>query len=786
MKRLIKKAMRDLFRDRRRALFSLTAILIGTMSFGITTFSYKIISRELVAVYDAINPASGSIMVDTVDDKLTALTDDFTEIASYEQKAYHNLRVQTGENEWKVLELFAAEDFSRLNINKITSEKGSFWPGSGEALIERDAAKVAGIGIGGRLMIALPDQSVKELTVTGIVADISRHPATAHDTVYAYLSYEGLRNLGLTGNKIDFIITGDPYDRERILTVSNNYIKLLEANGYTVSDLEVSDTPGVSMHLEEYESALFLLQIFSCVTLLFGGMIMSSLITSIVSAETRQIGILKGIGAGSGKITGAYLTAFFILIAGITVASTGLSTLLAGRVSAVLMGIGNMHPADTSVPWYFYALDLALSLTVPMAMAFFPIRRGISISVKDALNDYGLGVGEIGRSLPAPPFLSRPVLLSLRNAVHKKRRFILNAALLSVAGASFVAVITAMISIQNTLTANLDSWKFDYHYYTNQLYNENELADIMTKIPNVTVYENWGSSNGILVHDNGERTATYPILSPPDGSRMLAPDLLAGRWISGGNTKEIVVSHKFFLAEPDYQIGDRLKLQIGSAPVEFIIVGAIKDFGQTTVYMSEGDFEKYVPAENQLRNIKLKLAVTGRRRLVYQTTEAALKEQGVLILQSQSKTDLTAIAAGHYAVTLQTFLFVTWMLIIVAGFGLAAAMNVQTSERTKEIGIMKSMGATSKQIIRIITAESILIALTGWCGAVMLGTPLGFAGVYVFGNFILKTPLQFSISALLAANMIWFLLTIAVGYSASRSCARRAARISIRRSLEHT
>lgn len=785
MKRLIKKAMRDLFRDRRRALFSLTAILIGTMSFGITTFSYKIISRELVAVYDAINPASGSIMVDKVDDKLIALTEDFAEIAGYEQKAYYKLRVQTGENEWKVLELFAAEDFSKLNINKITSEEGSFRPGSGEALIERDAVKVAGAGIGDRLMIALPDQSVQELTITGIVADISRHPAAAHDTVYAYLSYEGLRNLGLTGNKIDYIITGDPYDRERILTVSNNYIKLLEENGYIVSDLEVSDTPGVSMHLEEYESALFLLQIFSCVTLLFGGMIMSSLITSIVSAETRQIGILKGIGAGSGKITGAYLTAFFILIAGVTAASIGLSTLLAGRVSAVLMGIGNMHPADTSVPHCLYAMDLALSLTVPMAMAFFPIRRGISISVKDALNDYGVRLGETGRNLPAPPFLSRPVLLSLRNAVLKKRRFILNAAILSVAGASFVAVITAMISIQNTLTANLDSWKFDYHYFTNQLYNKNELTDIMAKIPNVTAFENWGSSNGILVHDNGERTATYPILSPPDGSLMLEPDLLAGRWISGENINEIVVSHKFFLAEPDYQIGDRLKLQIGSTLAEFVIVGAIKDFGQVTVYMNEGGFEKYVPPEQQLSNVKLKLAAAGRRRLVYKTTEAALKEQGVLILQSQSKTDLNAVAAGHYAVTLQTFLFVTCMLIIVAGFGLAAAMNVQTSERTKEIGIMKSMGATSKQIMRIITSESILIALTGWCGAVMLGTPLGLAGVYVFGHIILKTPLQFSFSALFTAYMIWFLLTIAVGYSASRSCAKRAARISIKRSLEY-
>lgn len=784
MNRLIKKSFRDLFQDKRRAVFSLMAILIGTMAFGIITFSHEIISRELVRVYDSINPASGSIIVDRIDERLIALTDSFEGIAAFEQKAYVELQVYTEKEQQKKLELFAADDFGNLQINKITSEKGSFQPGPGEVLIERDAVKVSGAGIGDSLTISLSDEHTVDVTITGIVADIGLHPAAAHNTVYLYISYGTLAEMGLTGNKIDYTVTGDPYDKERILTVSNDYIRLLEEHGYTVSDLEVSDTPGVSMHLEEYQAALFLLQIFSFVTLLFGCMIMSSLITSIVSAQTRQIGVLKGIGAGTGTIIRAYMTAFFILIAGVSAVSILLSVLLAGSVSSALMSLGNMQPSDTSVPWYLYGIYIGLSLIVPMAIAFLPIRRGVSISVKDALNDYGVSIEGCRLRLPEPKFLSRPILLSLRNVLRKKGRFFLNAATLSVTGACFVSVLTAMISVQTTLTKNLDSWKFDYHYYTNERYEDSELDSIINEVPGVTAHENWGSSKGILVHDNGELVGTYPILAPPDDTLMLAPELTEGRWINHEKANEIVVSHKFFISEPGYRIGDRVTMQTGNSTQEFVIVGAMKDFGQTSVYMSRNGFQKYVPMENRLSNIKLKLDMAGRRKQIYKKTEAALKEQGVLILQSQNKSDLNAIAAGHYAVTLQTFLFVICMLILISTFGLAATMNLQTSERTKEISIMKAMGAAKKQIIQIITAESILIAVISWCCSVFLSPPLAVAGVSVFGSIILKTPLNFSVLALFAANLIWLVLTFTAGYYASRSCAKRAADLSIRKGLE--
>lgn len=784
MKRLFKKVMRDLFQDKRRAFFSFLAILIGMVSFGIIAFSYQIINRELVHVYEEINPASGSIIVNQVDDNLIALTEKFEGIASFEQKSYNQLQVHTQKKGTKPLELFSAQDFSALRINQITSESGSFSPKEGEVLIERDALKVGGVGIGDQLTFLLPDGTQKELTITGIVADIGLHPASIHDTVYAYVSFKTLQEMGLAGNKIDYMITGERYDRERILTISNDYIKVLEDNGYVVSNLEVSATPGLSMHLEEYESALFLLQIFSFVTFLFGCMIMSSLITSIIAGQTRQIGILKGIGASTEKIMGAYMLAFFVLIAVIGGLSLLLTRLFAGGVSSFLMGIGNMRPAEVSVPVYLYIVYSALTLLVPMIIAYIPIRRGVTISVKDALSFYGVSTDDCHVTLPEPKFLSRPVVLSLRNALRRKKRFYLNITILSIAGALFVAVVTAMISTQTTLSKNLDSWKFDYHYLTNSNYETEELAAIMAAIPSVTAYENWGSSKGMVSQDNGDIVSSYPIVSPQDSSNMITPEILEGRWLTDEDTNAIVVSHKFLASESRYQIGDTVTLLIGNQVSDFAIVGSMKDFGTTTIYISQKGYQQYVPDDNQLSNIKLNLKMDGRRKTVYKATEADLKAQGVLMLQIQSKKDLSAIASGHYAVTLQTFLFIIVMLVIVSGFGLAATMNVQTSERTKEIGIMKAMGADKKQITKIVTFEGQMIALISWGVSVILGIPLGIVSVMIFGNKILEIPLQFNVPSLLISYLIWLALTLVIGYYASRGCAKSASQMSIRDSLE--
>jgi putative ABC transport system permease protein len=210
----------------------------------------------------------------------------------------------------------------------------------------------------------------------------------------------------------------------------------------------------------------------------------------------------------------------------------------------------------------------------------------------------------------------------------------------------------------------------------------------------------------------------------------------------------------------------------------------MKNFGETSLFISEAAFQQFVPEADRMSNIKVSLDMAdGRSRAIYEETDAAIREVGIRAMQTQSKTELVEVASNHLTATMQTFWLIILMLIVISGFGLTATMNMQTSERTREIGIMKAMGAAKKQIAGIVTSESVLIALTSWCMAVLLGIPLGVFSVYAFGDQILDTPLTFSVLPLLAAYGIWLALTLFVGYRASRSCAKRAADMSIRDTL---
>jgi len=784
MSLLYKKVLRDFLKDKHRAVLSLLAILVGSTTFGIAMFSYQIVPREINDTYRAMTPASAYIIVDQVDDMLIELTESFEDIAFFEQRAFYQFRASVGENEWAPFHLFSAENFDELQINRLEEEQGLTHPGFGEMLIERSAIGIANATIGDTLNVVLSNGYTRELPITGIIGDVTvRQQANLHRIVQAYVSHETLLDMGLTVNRIDFIITGDRYDRERILSISDEYVSLLEENGYVVNRLSISNTPGINRHLDEFETGAVLLLFFSMVSFLFGSMIMGNLISTIISSQTRQIGILKSIGASTSKITGAYMLAFFCLVALIAIVSISLSTLLAGVVSSALLSIGNLRPADTGVSPYLYAIYSILALAVPLIIAFFPIHRGVKLSVKDAINDYGISADAAQIKLPEPKYLSRPVLLSLRNALRRKRRFLLNVAILSIAGVFFVSIFTSMASIQSVLSNNLNMWNIDYQVSTSNVYTKDEISEVFAHTEEVTGYEVWKFSRGTIVNEYGELTNSYRITSPPADSEMIEPRLLEGRWLSEYDTNQIVLGHRLYDDKPDYNIGDTLVLQIGNLAQEFEIIGTIEDFGLRSFFMSEHVFNQYVPEDRTSGSIMLQLDLSEGSRAVRSTINAELDAHGILASQTQTRDDFHATVRVDFDITLQVLSLIIFMFIIVSGFGLAATMNAQVAEQVKELGIMKAIGASKKQMIRIITSESIFVSLVSWAVAVLAGIPIAFLSLRFFGIMILEVPLQFNILLLLASYALWFFFTIAIGYFSSRSCAKRAAKMSVKSSL---
>lgn len=791
-RRLFKKAFRDLFKDKRKAIVALSAIVIGMIAFGTLLFSYEIITNELIITYSSTNPSSASISVDCIDNQLIELTEAFTEIEEYEVKTQYQMRGQKENGEWTTVELFASDDYTAQGINKVFYIDGNENPGQDEMLIERDAINVAGKSIGDTIFLTMPDGSEKELTITGVINDLSVHPATMHNTIYVYVSMETLKAMGLFPNRIDYKISGNPYDRENILTVSNEYLRMLEQNGYQIKGLSVENIPGVSMHLEEYKTALFLLRTFAFVAFLFGCMIMSSLITSILTGQVRQIGILKTFGTKTGSITLSYLVALFSFVGFAGASSLLLSKLLANIVSTILLRISNMSLTHTQINPVLYVVFLLLCFTVPLLIAFLAIRRATKITIKEAINDSVMesvnakvsGVHKKQYGIIA--WLPRPVMFTMRNALRRKARFILNVATLALSGACFITVFVSMLSVSTTLKDNLNTFGYDYRFITNSA-GDTEVGEVLQANKEIGAYECWGYTSGKILHEDGQIGNSYPVFAIPQNSKLVNPDLLEGNWLQGEEADGIVVGHEFLKNNPDVSIGDTITLDIAETQLKLRIAGEIKDFSGSNIYMCKEYYMENVPAESRRDIVQVQLDSNRRGRSkakFIQRIEESLLEKGISILQSETKANAIKILNSHYMATFQTFLIVIFMILVVSAFGLSSTTNIQTLERRKEIGIMKAMGADKKQVVQIITSESVFTGLCGWGLSAVLAIGGIMIGLIYFSAVTLKAPIVLNIGSVFAGYAIWLLLILLIGKKASRRAAVFAANMTVKNSLE--
>jgi putative ABC transport system permease protein len=135
-----------------------------------------------------------------------------------------------------------------------------------------------------------------------------------------------------------------------------------------------------------------------------------------------------------------------------------------------------------------------------------------------------------------------------------------------------------------------------------------------------------------------------------------------------------------------------------------------------------------------------------------------LTQDSVLATFSRILALLTAALVGIAAISLT-----------VAGIGIMNVMLVSVSERTREIGLLKAVGVTARQVVGVFLVEAALLATAG--GAV--GLAAAFAGTGVLRSLYPSFPARPPSWAVLAA----ILVSVSVGLLFGAAPARRAARL---------
>jgi putative ABC transport system permease protein len=156
---------------------------------------------------------------------------------------------------------------------------------------------------------------------------------------------------------------------------------------------------------------------------------------------------------------------------------------------------------------------------------------------------------------------------------------------------------------------------------------------------------------------------------------------------------------------------------------------------------------------------------------------------GIKVEYTETLAENRKSAEDQFSIFVTMLLALAVIVAAVGGIGLMGALSISVVERTKEIGVLRAVGARSGTIMGMFVMEGLLQGVFSWAIAV----PISFA----FGQFMARTLGQVMFSANLdyrynySAVLIWLVIVVIISILASILPARNATRISVRDSLAY-
>ena len=122
-------------------------------------------------------------------------------------------------------------------------------------------------------------------------------------------------------------------------------------------------------------------------------------------------------------------------------------------------------------------------------------------------------------------------------------------------------------------------------------------------------------------------------------------------------------------------------------------------------------------------------------------------------------------------------------LAIVGALSLTGTMGMNVLERTREIGVLRAVGAANSAVRQVVVVEGIMVGLMSWVFSTLLSAPVGriLAGAVV--ESVLKAQANFQYSVV--GVVVWLVIVVVIGILSSLSPAQNAVRLSVREVLDY-
>ena len=793
------KILKDIWGNKTRSLLVIFSIAIGVAAIGMINNTIVMLRRDLFGAYGVGNPASLQIYVSPFQDHLASAVEGMREVSDAQAHRVLAATMQTETGREADIELNAYPDFSLIHVSHFELEQGSSNPAIRQVLLERQGAKALGINIGDFIILKTEDDHTYPVTVAGIVHDLYIVPYKVTNQLSAYMSIDTLQwmDQGAYYNRLDVVVADERTNRQHVFDVGAiARDRVIETSGYRVGSIGIpgiNAEPGQHWAQNQINGFVLVLQVMSVLAIFLSAGLVVNTISAILSQQIKQIGIMRSVGAIRRQLIGMYVANVIVYsIAGLLV---GLPLGLFGAwwLTSFAASYLNFDVSALTLDPLVTGIQIAVGLVMPMAVALYPIAAGTRISIYDAIYQYGLSSegdgGWLESMLSKLRNLHPPVMLALRNTFRKKTRLIFTLITLTLAGAMFMSVFSTRASLTEQITQVSRYVAFDASLNLVDGVTRTTAEREALRIPGVTVAEGWSVGNGILIYEDGSEGDEVQLNGIPPNSQTIEPLLIAGRWLEEGDTQQIVINEDLLEKEPQAIVGSTIVLKVDETERSYQVVGVVsKHLSGPRAYMTYGTFAKATDRSNQADMVRIRLSPAvlsspAQQKEIGQILQSRFHDAGLSTATSRTHAEIFSDFSGPFDIILIVLIVMAGLLAVVGGLSLTGTMGMNVMERTREIGVLRALGANNVAIRQVVVIEGVVVGAISWLLSALVSGPAGFVLAGAVVGAVLRSQVSYRYSVL--GLGIWLFVVSLIGVFASLAPARNAAQLTVREVLDY-
>lgn len=739
-----RRSLRELSRYKLRTFLTVLTLAVAVTGIWLFATPQQLggAMDELVAedrLHDVVLYPDGVAL----DDAAVATLRGLPNVAALDPRATFFTEIHSG-NRIQDVWIVGVTDFADQRVNVVEPDRGRL-PGSAEAFEavsdpqnERSGRSVGAVGE----TVFIDDHRSREVAIeiVGEGSSLYYGNTVVEGAPVLYAPVEVVWQLAgyELFSRIEFSVA-DRSDEATSITIERVRAELAELKPQvqynTFPDVRpAGQWPGE----DDFDNFLVLFWVIAAVALVSAMVLVGTTMNTLVRSQTREIGIMKALGARRRRI-GANVAVTSLLLG---FAGTVLGMLLGIPLSNFLVGFMGSELIGAELRWQVSGFAVVGSVLVGVGgalVASIPaVRRATRLSVLEAIGSPGIegdfGLARLDRAVGKAGFLPRVMQLGARNAVRQKGRSAATIAQVALAVGTMVAFTATVLTMLSVSEQSRQAEGGDIWVYTSGQGRalDNEAAQLVTELPGVDRVQPIGYS-GLLIGD----TETFAWGLPADP--IYPYELDSGRWFSEAEDRDgelVAVIGPALANLYELDIGDQVRAETRGGAAEFEVIGV------DTTMIGDG-LALFIPVETMMRLSNLDeptefwVATTAASSEFVDEVNVAIRD---LLDQRRYSHDtrvayLDRAAEASSDRTIVAVIMALGIPVVAIGtIGLVSTMTTNILERMREIGVLRSIGARSRDLRRVFRAEAMVLVTLGWMVGIAVGYVLARIILAAFNN----------------------------------------------------